>query len=157
FARRGEAASLPSPNRIGPVPVIPPNADEHAERGAQALGRGEVAVLLVAGGQGSRLGFDAPKGLFPVGPLSGKTLLHLHDEKVRALRQRHGGRVPFLIMTSPATHAATEAYFAANANFGLPDSDVSFFQQGTMPSLCLKTGRLLLESPGSLFLSPDGH
>ncbi|MGL4553229.1 MAG: UTP--glucose-1-phosphate uridylyltransferase, partial [Gemmataceae bacterium] len=68
YERRHENAALPSPDRIGPVPVIPPGATEHADLGEQALRRGEVAVLLVAGGQGSRLGFERPKGMYPVGP-----------------------------------------------------------------------------------------
>jgi UDP-N-acetylglucosamine/UDP-N-acetylgalactosamine diphosphorylase len=138
---------------------VEPLALDPASRsvGETALQQGEVAVLLVAGGQGSRLGFEQPKGLYPVGPLSGKTLFQLHAEKVLALRRRHGSAIPFLIMTSPATHTATEAFFHAHRNFGLPGDEVLFFQQGTMPALDAQTGRLLLETPGSLFLSPDGH
>src|SRR5262249_24578280 len=78
-------------------------------------------------------------------------------EKVRALRRRYGQPVPFLIMTSAATHEDTEACFDANHSFGLPADEVFFFQQGTMPALDLETGRLLLEKPGAIFTSPDGH
>lgn len=157
YQRRHETSVLPAPERIGPVSVIPPDSKQHVERGIDALSRGEVAVLLVAGGQGSRLGFDAPKGFYPVGPLSRKSLFQLHAEKVLALQQRYGGRVFTLIMTSPATHGPTVAFFEHHRYFGLTPSDVAFFQQGTMPALCLETGKLLLETPGSLFLSPDGH
>ncbi|MFQ3652242.1 MAG: UTP--glucose-1-phosphate uridylyltransferase, partial [Gemmataceae bacterium] len=77
--------------------------------------------------------------------------------KLLAMRRRYAAEIPFLIMTSPATHQATEAFFARHGFFGLPAETVWFFQQGTMPALDAQTGRLLLETPGSLFLSPDGH
>ena len=125
--------------------------------GGEALRRGEVAVLLVAGGQGSRLGFDKPKGMFPVGPVTGATLFQIHAEKVLAVSRRYGRPVPLLVMTSPATHTETEAFFHAHGFFGLARGDVYFFQQGTMPAVDLATGRILLEAPGRLFLSPNGH
>lgn len=160
YQQRGKASAVPPPEAIEPVPVIPHNAPDNPERsrrGEAALARGEVAVLLVAGGQGSRLGFEKPKGMYPVGPLSRKSLFQLHAEKVLALRRRHGAAVPFLIMTSPATHDETVEFFDRHRHFGLPREDVAFFQQGSMPALDLESGRLLLESPSSLFLSPDGH
>jgi UDP-N-acetylglucosamine/UDP-N-acetylgalactosamine diphosphorylase len=157
FAKKDEpATSLPSRDRIAPLPVEAPSADAVAV-GEAALRRGEVAVLLVAGGQGSRLGFDQPKGMFPVGPVSGATLFRIHAEKVLALSRRYGKPVPFLVMTSPATHADTVAYFEKEHRFGLPSEQVHFFQQGTMPAVDLTTGKLLLEKPGQLALSPNGH
>jgi len=130
---------------------------EARRRGEEALRRGQVAVLLVAGGQGSRLGFEHPKGMFPIGPVTDKSLFQIHAEKVLALRRRYGRPVPFLVMTSPATEAETELFFRQNRYFGLPASEVFFFCQGTMPALDLATGRLLLEAPGRLFTSPNGH
>src|SRR5262249_34738139 len=117
----------------------------------------EVGVLLVAGGQGSRLGFEQPKGMFPIGPVSNKSLFQVHAEKVLALGRRYGRTPPFLVMTSPATDAETRQFFADRQNFGLPADGVWFFVQGTMPALDLVTGRLILEAPGRLFLSPNGH
>jgi UDP-N-acetylglucosamine/UDP-N-acetylgalactosamine diphosphorylase len=125
--------------------------------GRESLSNGEVAVLLVAGGQGTRLGFDKPKGMFPIGELSNKTLFQMHVEKVLALSQRYGKPIPFLIMTSPATHSDTVHYFEEMKYFGLPKGDVYFFQQGTLPALDLATGKLLLEKKGVLFTSPNGH
>jgi len=157
YARRSEPhASLPPRDRVRPIPVEEPSADARAV-GEEALRRGELAALVVAGGQGSRLGFDKPKGLLPVGPVSGATLFRIHSEKVLALSRRYGKPVPFLVMTSPATHAETVEYFRAERHFGLPEEQVHFFQQATMPALDLETGRLLLEAPGKLFLSPNGH
>ncbi|MDB5311896.1 MAG: type 1 family protein [Gemmataceae bacterium] len=159
YGRRNEPHSvLPPRDRVAPIPVDPPAAPPAAVAiGERALRRGEVAALVVAGGQGSRLGFDKPKGMFPIGPVSGASLFQIHAEKVLALSRRYGNPVPFLVMTSPATHTDTERYFGENRFFGLAPSDVYFFQQGTMPALDLATGRLLLEAPGKLFQSPNGH
>jgi UDP-N-acetylglucosamine/UDP-N-acetylgalactosamine diphosphorylase len=95
--------------------------------------------------------------MYPVGPVSGKSLFQMHAEKVLATQRRYGKPVPFLVMTSPATDAETRRFFAEHHYFGLPAEEVIFFQQGTMPSLDLATGKLLLEQRGQLFLSPDGH
>jgi len=150
------AAVLPPRERISPIPVQPATADPRAA-GEEALRRGAVAVLLVAGGQGSRLGFEKPKGMYQIGPVSNASLFQIHCEKVLATARRYGRPVPLLVMTSPATHADTEAFFREHDNFGLPPADVRFFQQGTMPAVDIATGRLLLEAPGRLFLSPNGH
>jgi UDP-N-acetylglucosamine/UDP-N-acetylgalactosamine diphosphorylase len=159
YRRKDEPhAVLPPRDRIAPLPVEPPTPSPAARgAGEEALRRGEVAALLVAGGQGTRLGFDRPKGVYPVGPVSKATLFQVHAEKVLALSRRYGRPVPLLVMTSPATHADTEPFFRDHRFFGLSPSDVYFFQQGTMPAVDLKTGRLLLERPGRLFLSPNGH
>ncbi len=157
YAKRyDKAAALPSRERIRPLRVEQPSA-KSAVVGEAALGRGEVAVLVVAGGQGTRLGATVPKGLLPVGPVSGATLFRIHAEKVLALSVRYGKPVPLMVMTSPATHDDTEAYFRSERNFGLHAQQVGLFQQGTMPALDLATGKLLLEAPGKLFLSPNGH
>jgi UDP-N-acetylglucosamine/UDP-N-acetylgalactosamine diphosphorylase len=157
-ARDTPASVLPSRETICPVPVQSSAAPADVRAaGESALRRGEVAVLLVAGGQGSRLGFEKPKGMYPVGPVSNASLFRIHAEKVLALSRRYGRPVPLLVMTSPATHTETEAYFREHDFFGLPRAEVRFFQQGTMPAVDIATGRLLLEAPGRLFLSPDGH
>jgi UDP-N-acetylglucosamine/UDP-N-acetylgalactosamine diphosphorylase len=160
FAQRDYVYTPPSMEAIRPVPVVPvdsPDNPRYRRLGEQALRRGEVAVLVVAGGQGTRLGFDHPKGLFPIGPVSNKSLFQIHAEKVLALRRRYAAAVSLLVMTSQATHAPTEEFFAQNHYFGLPKEEVHFFRQGTMPALDLATGKLLMEAPGRLFLSPDGH
>ena len=159
YQRKNESvAALPTRDRIAPLHVEPAEAAVKTRPlGEAALRAGEVAVLMVAGGQGTRLGFDKPKGMFPVGPVSGASLFQMHAEKVMALSRRYGRSVPFLVMTSPATHDETEAYFKEHQFFGLPPDRVWFFQQGTMPALDLNTGKLLLEAPGKLFLSPNGH
>jgi UDP-N-acetylglucosamine/UDP-N-acetylgalactosamine diphosphorylase len=160
YNQRQQHHHVPASERITPVPIIPRQTPQDAERrrlGEQALRGGKVAALVVAGGQGSRLGFEQPKGMYPIGPVSRKTLFHIHAEKVLALSRRYGVGVPYLVMTSPATHEETLEFFEQHGFFGLPRNEVFLFCQGTMPSLDLATGQLLMESPGRLFLSPDGH
>jgi len=124
--------------------------------GEAALRAGRVAAFTVAGGQGTRLGFDGPKGTFPVTPVAAKSLFQVFAEKIAAAGARYGCTIPWLIMTSHQNHAATETYFADNAYFGLADGQVEFFRQGRMPAVD-QEGKIMLESPGSIALSPDGH
>lgn len=159
YSQRGATVTLPPADRIAPVPVVRVGAsDPEARRlGEESLRRGEVAALMVAGGQGSRLGFEHPKGMYPVGPVSEKSLFQVLAEKVLALSRRYGKPVPFLVMTSPVNHEETQDFLAQHKYFGLPRDEVFFFTQGTMPALDLETGRLLLEARGRLFTSPNGH
>jgi UDP-N-acetylglucosamine/UDP-N-acetylgalactosamine diphosphorylase len=126
-------------------------------RGKEALRAGEIGALLVAGGQGTRLGFDQPKGMYSIGPVSGASLFQILFEKLLAVGRRFGVRIPLFLMTSPATHGETLAYLAEHDRFGLADDDLVVFCQGTMPAVDEKTGRLLMSGPGELALGPDGH
>jgi UDP-N-acetylglucosamine/UDP-N-acetylgalactosamine diphosphorylase len=165
FARRevhedwsGLADRMDSPPAIRLGGQSNPFTPEQArQRGAEALRAGEVGVILVAGGQGTRLGFDHPKGMFPIGPVSGASLFQILIEKVVASSRRYGVRIPVYLMTSPATHEETVEYLAARERFGLPPGDLRIFCQGTMPAVDAQTGRLLLAERGRLFASPDGH
>lgn len=125
--------------------------------GQQALRDGRVGMILVAGGQGTRLGFDQPKGMFPIGPISQRTLFQMHCDRLLAVMQRYGVSIPMLIMTSPATDAETRAYFEAHQRCGLAEDQLMIFQQGTMPAIDAQTGKVLLSAPDSVALSPDGH
>ncbi|MCS7016390.1 MAG: UDPGP type 1 family protein [Gemmatales bacterium] len=125
--------------------------------GEQALRQGRVAICLVAGGQGSRLGHDAPKGTFPIGPITQRSLFQVHAQKVLALSRRYEVPLRWYIMTSPDNDAATRQFFAEHGYFGLPAEQVEFFVQGTMPAVDKDTGRLLMRSKWQLALSPDGH
>jgi UDP-N-acetylglucosamine/UDP-N-acetylgalactosamine diphosphorylase len=130
---------------------------EAKQTGAAAMAAGKVGILLVAGGQGSRLGFEHPKGMFPIAPLSHATLFEIHLKKAVGLAKKYGKAVPVYLMTSPVTHDETVAFLAEHKNFGLPDEDLLVFCQGTMPAVDDKTGKLLLAGKDELFLSPDGH
>lgn len=133
------------------------SVEEARRRGEAALASGEVAAVLVAGGQGTRLGFDRPKGMFPIGPISGRALFEIFAARLRGVARRFGRPVPLYLMTSDATDAETREYFETHDNLGLGREGVRIFRQGTMPAVDAATGKLLLAEPDSLALSPDGH
>lgn len=125
-------------------------------RGQELYRKGAVAAALVAGGQGTRLGHDGPKGTYSIGAVSGTTIFEHQINKLKALKERYGHEVPFLVMTSPATDAPTRTFFNEHKFFGLPSEQIRFFMQGTVPSLTMD-GKALLKDQKSLLENPDGH
>ncbi len=158
------ACDSPAACALAPAEIFPLQRDARelrvaaraSELGAASLSRGEVGFLVVAGGQASRLGYDGPKGAFPIGPLSDATLFELFARRIRAASVRYGVRMPWYVMTSRANDLATREFFEAHEWFGLPQSDVVFFSQAMAPALDFE-GRILLSGPGELFLAPNGH
>lgn len=153
---------FPLPQDVQPAPFFDRTArnwDRTAARarGEQLLRAGKVAAFVVAGGQGSRLGYDGPKGCFPAGAVSGKPLFAVFADAILGARERFGAPVPWYIMTSPLNHDATVQFFDEHRYFGLPRADVTFFQQGVMPSFDASTGRILLAAKDQLATNPDGH
>ena len=124
--------------------------------GEAELAAGRVGVLLVAGGQGSRLGFDGPKGAYPIGPITGAPLFYFHARKVLALSRRYNTHIPLYVMTSQANNADTVAHFEKHGWYGLDKRDVIFFAQGMWPGMTAD-GKIILDAPGHVFMSPDGH
>lgn len=143
--------------RLPPRGGDPAEWSRASECGETLLREGRVGAILVAGGQGTRLGFDRPKGEFPVGPLSGKSLFQLFCEQLAARSRRAGRPLPYFIMTSSATHSRTQQFFKEHAWFGLDPADVYFFQQGSLPAVDHETGRILLDRKWHVSESPDGH
>jgi len=126
------------------------------QRGEALLRDGRVALMVVAGGQGSRLGFSGPKGLFPLGPVTGRSLFEQQAQKIRHLRSWIGAAIPWYVMTSDATDADTRRAFSEANHFGLPAKDVYFLCQGMVPSFDFEE-KLILERPDRIFENPDGH
>jgi UDP-N-acetylglucosamine/UDP-N-acetylgalactosamine diphosphorylase len=161
LARGGATVNL---DGLAPAPYEPrPEHGGDAAAWVQARAAGEavlragrVAAFTVAGGQGTRLGYDGPKGTFPVTPVKAKPLFQVFAEKILAAGRRYGRPLHWFIMTSHANHAATEAFFAEHRFFGLDRERVHFFRQGRMPAVNFG-GKILLETKSSLALSPDGH
>lgn len=126
------------------------------QTGAAAIRAGKVAAFTVAGGQGTRLGYDGPKGTFPVTPVTGKPLFGVFAEKLLAAGRRYDVEIPWFIMTSTINHEATVQAFEDADYYGLRPEQVMFFSQGRMPAVDL-SGRILLEDKDSVAMSPDGH
>jgi UDP-N-acetylglucosamine/UDP-N-acetylgalactosamine diphosphorylase len=157
------APELASP-KLSPTPVerIPEHGGDPArfeaarKRGEALLASGRVALLVVAGGQATRLGYPGPKGTYPIGPVTQRSLFEIQAQKLRGLRRRYEQPLPWYVMTSPATDAPTRDFFARHRHFGLPPDDVFFFRQSVVPSFDLDD-RLVLCEPGRLMENPDGH
>ena len=127
------------------------------QKGEDLLRSGRVGVILVAGGEGTRLGFPHPKGMFPIGAISGKSMFQLLAEQVVARSRRAAATIPYYVMTSEKTHDETVSFFETHRHFGLDPADVCFFRQGNMPAIDRTTGKLLLAAKDELALNPDGH
>ncbi|MAT14850.1 MAG: UDP-N-acetylglucosamine pyrophosphorylase [Planctomyces sp.] len=158
IAAKAERATPPKNLvRLADLTADPDLAIDADKKGRELLAAGKVGVVLVAGGQGTRLGFDQPKGMFPIGPVTDRTLFQIMFEQVLARSKKSGVKIPYLIMTSDATDADTRSYLKSENYFGLDESDVLFFKQGTMPAVDDREGTLLLADKGQLSVSPDGH
>ncbi|KAK7201341.1 UDP-N-acetylglucosamine pyrophosphorylase [Novymonas esmeraldas] len=148
--------------------------------GMRVVAGGEGAVLLMAGGSGTRLGVTVPKGTFESDALvSGRSLFAYHCQRVRKMEQMAAaaatteattsspslhnsagagrGTLPLLVMTSDQNDAATQTFFREGQFFGLQAEQVLFFRQGSLPCYDEATGRALLEAPGRLCLAPGGN
>ena len=125
-------------------------------RGRELISAGKVAAFVVAGGQGTRLGFDGPKGDYPISPIRNKTLFQIFAETIGAVSRRYGAVCPWYIMTSPMNHIETVGIFESNDFYGLGRDNVFIFQQGTLPNFAFD-GRILMADKASIARSPDGH
>lgn len=159
----GEGESDFAASDVEPIEVtrMPETDGQRASRrrsaslGADMLAAGEVGVVLVAGGSGTRLGFEGPKGTFPIGPVSSASLFQIHAEKIVALSRRHDRAIPLYVMTSPENHQATIDFFDRHDRFGL--DHLRCFPQGRMPVVDRATGKVLLSARDQVALAPDGH
>lgn len=162
-----EALKTPKQRNLSPAPTFG-LADETfpyalndaaralAPQGEKELRDGRVAVLLVAGGQGTRLGYDGPKGCYPVLPLTGMTLFEVFARKLQRIGREYGKTPPLYVMVGNHNEAATRNFWEDNKYFGLNPDDVKFFAQGEMPALD-ENGKLVMAGKDALFTGPDGH
>ncbi len=156
---------IPLPADIKPVQSYPhtPTQDlkelyTRAEaRGHELLKQGKAGAFLVAGGQGTRLGYDGPKGEFPVTPITNQPLFEVFAEQLLAHSRDSGKPVPWYIMTSEVNDAPTRDFFKKHNYFNYNPANILFFQQGMMPAFDKMSGQMLLADKDSLALSPDGH
>lgn len=141
----------------------PPEFYEHVqnvtgieEKGLKLIEEGKVACLVVAGGQGTRLGSKAPKGCFPVSVERQKSLFALIAEKTIAAGLRAERLLHLIIMTSPDNREDTEAFFQSHDLFGLAREQLHFIQQDTLPFLTPE-GDLFFSEKGRLAEGADGN
>jgi len=153
-----EATTLEPPDII-PIPQNDSQkalSDEAGEIGENAIEAGTVAVVTVAGGLGTRLGANRPKGMLPISPIMGKSIFQLHAEKIQAMMKKYDTVIPWYIMTSLNNDEMTRNFFEENRYFSLSTDNVSFFTQDVLPVIDLQ-GKLLMDSKSSIVTSPNGH
>lgn len=135
-------------------------SDEEKENyynlGIEAIREGKVAALLVAGGQGTRLGHSGPKGTFNIGLPSGKSLFQLQCERLLNISRKAEKYMPWYIMTSPENHSDTIEFFKSNNYFGHNEDYINFFQQGVLPTID-EEGKIFLSSKGKISTGPSGN
>ena len=153
------------PNEYGPAsyfPLVPESHDQEElydrafKHGEDMIRAGKTAAFTVAGGQGTRLGYEGPKGTLPVSPIKNKPLFQLFAEQIRGIAEKYEVTIPWYIMCSPLNLEATTSHFKKNNYYGLGKENLQFFTQGVMPATDFD-GNLLLASQDNLALSPNGH
>ncbi|MHC4762012.1 MAG: UTP--glucose-1-phosphate uridylyltransferase [Planctomycetota bacterium] len=163
YIKKNDAFTLPA--NLAPAPYYPIEQDttklkqkykKAVELGEKLIRAGKVAAFVVAGGQGTRLGFDGPKGNFPVTPIRNKTLFQLFAETIAAAQKKYDVTCPWYIMTSPLNYQATKDIFTEKNYYGLDKKNVFILQQGTLPNFDFE-GKILLADKAKIASSPDGH
>lgn len=158
YASAGLGSATTVPPSLSPAEAVVPapgQVEDLRGTGLSLLSRGKAAFVLMAGGQGSRLGYAGPKGCAPLGFPNGWTLFDLLCRRLQRLGRLVGQAPLFLVMTSPENDATTREWFALHGR-QLPAGSVRFFRQGVFPAMDAE-GRVLLSGPDSLALAPDGN
>ncbi len=155
---RGSSARIVIRKTAPPSTVTrddPDGADATVE-GEEALRAGKLALVLVAGGQAARLNSDEPKGMFPIGPVSERSLFELHAAKIVAAKQRYRCELPLFVMVSEHNAEVTQRFFESHDYFGLSRTEVFFFTQLKLPSVDQR-GKILLTAEDSIEFNPNGQ
>ncbi|MFA5393139.1 MAG: UTP--glucose-1-phosphate uridylyltransferase [Candidatus Ratteibacteria bacterium] len=162
FSVRNIVAHVSGDIQPAPIITLPKTPSEAVFRekacaeGEALLRENRIAVLVVAGGQGSRFGFEGPKGIFPVSPVKNKSLFQLFSETILALNRRYRSAIPLLVMTSTENDGSVKDFFRAHSFFGLDSGAVFFFKQEMLPTITA-AGSLILKDETHLFTNPSGH
>ena len=135
---------------------IEQNRQKYEDIGVEAVKAGKVAAVLLAGGMGTRLGVDGPKGAYDIGITKPLYIFEQQMKNLAEVNQKCGVFVPLYIMTSDKNHAQTTAFWKEHGYFGYPESEVKFFKQDMAPAVDFN-GKIFLETKDTPALSPNGN
>ncbi len=138
------------------LPEIQQNTATYRKIGLDAIRAGKLGCVLLAGGQGSRLGFSHAKGMFNIGKTHDVYIFQCLIENLIAVTREADADIPLLIMTSAENHDDTQSFLEAHDFFGYPKGNVTFFTQEMVPAVD-ENGKILLKAPGEIALSPNGN
>lgn len=130
--------------------------EKYDEIGTKAIKAGKLAAVTMAGGQGTRLGHNGPKGTFDIGLESHKPIFELLCETLKLANEKYGVVIPWYIMTSKENNKDTVDFFEKNNYFGYPKGYIQFFKQGELPMVG-EDGKVLLDEKGMIKQAADGH
>lgn len=130
--------------------------EHYEELGLKAIKEGKIAAVLLAGGQGSRLGFDGPKGTVNIGETKDLYIFEMLIRNTMDVVNKANAYIPFYIMTSDKNHKETVAFMEEHNYFGYPKEFVKFFTQEMAPCVDLK-GKILMEAKDKIASSPNGN
>lgn len=130
--------------------------EKYEKIGIEKIKSGKLAVVTMAGGQGTRLGHKGPKGTFDLGLDSHKSIFEILTDTINEARNKYGVNIPWYIMTSEDNDAETQEFFNKNNYFGYPKEYVSFFKQGKLP-MVNEEGKILIDEHGKIKEASDGH
>ena len=129
---------------------------EYEKLGKEIIKNGKLAVVTMAGGQGTRLGHTGPKGTFDLGLGNHKSIFEILCDTLKAENERYGVSVPWYIMTSDENNAETVEFFEKNNYFGYNKGDIFFFTQSKLPMVDTE-GKCLIDEKGNIKEAADGH
>lgn len=143
---------------LGAVTIedIAENREKYYSAGSEAIKEGKVAAVLLAGGQGTRLGFDKPKGMFNIGVSKELYIFECLMNNLMKIVKSTGSYVPLYIMTSEKNHHDTVNFFEEKNYFGYDSSYIKFFIQDMAPSVDFN-GKIYMESKSDISISPNGN
>ncbi len=136
--------------------AIEKRLDEFEKIGVKAIQEGKVAAVLLAGGMGTRLGVDGPKGAYDIGVTKPLYIFEQQMKNLAEVNEKCGTRVPLYIMTSDKNHEQTTSFWKEHGYFGYDEADVKFFKQDMAPAVDFN-GKIFLETKDTPALSPNGN
>ena len=147
---------------IEPIPYIEKSKlsgqeyDKYMKLGEDEIKKGKYSVVIMAGGQGTRLGHSGPKGTFDIGLDSHKSIFEILADNLKEENKKYNVSIPWYIMTSKENNDQTVAFFEENNYFGYDKNDIVFFKQGKLP-MCDENGKILIDENGIIKEAADGH